>query len=293
MEGWRTVRIYVSVDMEGISGVTRWQDVITTGQDYPRARSWMTGDVNAAVAGARAGGATEFVVEENHGVEMLCNLLLDEIDPDVEVVRGSPRGGATTMAALDGSFDAVFLVGHHAKVRDYPGIGAHTISYGDYADVRMNGRTIGEPEMFIIAAAQHGVPCGLIAGDDVVCDEVSKLVPNVATAVVKRALSHTAGAIIPPARARSIIFDAAREAVGQVRSEAVVPVEFDSNFEFEVELRKPLSDEARAAIDERFSEFAIVGDRTLAFATNDMQLAFRRAAICSFLANTPSAVRYY
>jgi D-amino peptidase len=293
VEGCSTVRIYLSVDMEGISGVTRWQDVITSGQDYQRARAWMTGDVNAAVAGARAAGATEFVVEENHGVEMLCNILLDEIDPDVEVVRGSPRGGATTMAALDDSFDAVFLVGHHAKVRDYPGIGAHTISYGDYADVRMNGRTIGEPEMFIIAAAQHGVPCALIAGDDVVCDEVSKLVPNVTTAVVKRALSHTAGAIIPPSRARTIIFDAARAAIERVRSAAVAPVEFESNFEFEVELRQPLSDEARAAIGERFSEFTILGDRTLTFAADDMQLAFRRAAICSFLANSPAAVRYY
>ncbi len=287
------MRVYLSVDMEGISGVTRWQDVITSGQDYQRARAWMTADVNAAVSGARAAGATEFVVEENHGVEMLCNLLLDEIDPEVDVVRGSPRGGATTMAALDDSFDAVFLVGHHAKARDYPGIGAHTISYGDYADVRLNGRTVGEPEMFIVAAAQHGVPCALIAGDDVVCDEVAKLVPGVRTAVVKRALSHTGASIIPPRRAQRIIFDEARAAVESVRNRTIAPVEFDANFHFEVELRQPLSADARAAILERFSEFTIIGDRTLGFATDDMQLAFRRAAICSFLANTPAAVRYY
>ena len=116
------VRIYISVDMEGASGVTRWQDVVTTGQDYQRARSWMTADVNAAVAGARAAGATEFVVEENHGVEMLCNLVLDELDPDVDVVRGLPRGGPTTAAALDDSFDAMFLVAHHAKVARLPGL---------------------------------------------------------------------------------------------------------------------------------------------------------------------------
>jgi D-amino peptidase len=287
------VRVYVSVDMEGISGVTRWQDVITTGQDYRAARSWMTADVNAAVAGARAAGATEFVVEENHGVEMLCNLLLDEIDPEVDVVRGSPRGGATTMAALDDSFDAMFLVGHHAKVRDYPGIGAHTISYGEYADVRMNGRTIGEPEMFITAAAQHGVPCALVAGDDVVCAEVAKLVSGVTVAIVKRALSHTGGVIIPPVRARRLIFDAARAAIETVRGKGVAPIEFETNFEFEIELRKPLSDEARATIADRFQEFTVIGDRTLAFSAADMQLAFRRAAICSFLATTPAAVRYY
>src|SRR3954451_25313356 len=121
------MRIYISVDMEGASGVTRWEDVTTRGQDYARARVWMTADVNAAIAGARAAGATEFVVEENHGVEMLCNLVLDDIDPEAEVVRGLPRGGATTMAALDGSYAAMFLVGHHAAAGDYPGICAHTI----------------------------------------------------------------------------------------------------------------------------------------------------------------------
>src|SRR5436190_17928204 len=123
------MRIYISVDMEGASGVTRWEDVVTRGQDYQRARSWMTADVNAAVAGARAAGATEFVVEENHGIEMLCNLLLDEIDPDVDVVRGAPRlRQITTAIALDESFDALFLVGHHAKAGAHVGICAHTIS---------------------------------------------------------------------------------------------------------------------------------------------------------------------
>ena len=84
--------------------------------------------------------------------------MLDEIDPEVEVVRGQPRGGATTMAALDDSFDAVFLVGHHAKVGDYPGICAHTISYGEYRDVRLAGQSVSEGEIFATVAAQHGVP---------------------------------------------------------------------------------------------------------------------------------------
>ena len=109
-------------------------------------------DVNAAVAGARAAGATEFVVEENHGVEMLCNLVLDEIDPEVDVVRGQPRGGATTMAALDDSFDAMFLVGHHAEAGDYPGrLRAHdqlrraTRTYGSTAGASAKARSSRSP----------------------------------------------------------------------------------------------------------------------------------------------------
>src|SRR3954471_18517250 len=193
------MRIYISVDMEGASGVTRWQDVSSSGQDYQVARSWMTADVNAAVAGARAAGATEIVVEENHGVEMLCNLVLDEIDPDVDVVRGMPRGGATTLAALDGSFDAMLLVGHHAAAGDYPGICAHTISYGGYKVVRCNDRAISEGEMFATVAASHGVPTALVTGDDIIAARMQRFVVDIETAVVKRALSHTAGVIVPPA----------------------------------------------------------------------------------------------
>src|SRR3954447_13602854 len=182
------MRIYISVDMEGASGVTRWQDVITSGQDYQRARSWMTADVNAAVAGAREAGATEFVGEENHGIEMLCNLVLDEIDPAVDVVRGIPRGGATTAAALDDRFDAMFLIGHHAKAGEHVGFGAHTISFENYREVRLLGRPVSEGEIFAVMAAQVGVPVALIAGDDVVCAEMESVCPGIVRAEVKRAL---------------------------------------------------------------------------------------------------------
>ena len=226
----KQMKVFISVDMEGVSGVTRWEDVSTRGQDYQRARSWMTADVNAAVAGARAAGATEIVVEENHGVEMLCNLVLDEIDPDVEVVRGLPRGGATTIAALDGSCDAMLLVGHHAAAGDYPGICAHTISYGGYKVVRCNGQPISEGEIFATVAAAHSVPTALIAGDDVVSARMEKFVPGIETACVKRALSRTAGAIIPPVHAHGIIRDAAERAVRRrerdraSRARAAVPL---------------------------------------------------------------------
>jgi D-amino peptidase len=136
----------------------------------------MTADVNAAVAGARAAGATEFVVEENHGVEMLCNLVLDEIDPEVDVVRGQPRGGATTMAALDDSFDAMFLVGHHAAAGDYPGVCAHTISYGSYKEVRLTDVHCRRA-MFVAATGAESRPRSSRAttsGRDLRCAPVSR-----------------------------------------------------------------------------------------------------------------------
>jgi len=278
------VRIWLSIDMEGVSGVTRWEDVATRGQDYQRARSWLTGDVNAAVAGARAAGATEIVVEENHGVEMLTNVLLDEVDPDVDVVRGIPRNGPTTAAALDGSFDAIFLVGHHAKVGDYPGICAHTISYGEYKDVRLGGRSVSEGEIFATIAAQHGVPTALITGDDVVCAEMARVVPGIEQACVKIAMSRTGGRIIPPTRAQGIIHDAARRAVERVARGEIEAPPVEPPFEMEVELRQPVRDEGRAAI-ERHAGMTLVGDRTVAFKSDEMHQCYQWAATVQLVAS--------
>jgi len=285
------MRILISVDMEGISGVTRWQDVIPQGQDYQRARSWMTGDVNAAVSGARAGGATEFVVEENHGVEMLCNLVLDEIDPAVDVVRGLPRNGPTTIAALEAAangevapFDALFLVGHHAKAGDRPGIGAHTISYESYKAVRVDGRAVSEGEIFAIAAAQQALPTALIAGDDVVAAELTRVVPGIETAVVKRALSRTGGWIIPPVRAQGIIHAAAQRATERVAAGSIPVIDVDPPFSVEVELRAPLAPEPRAAIERDHPEYEIDGDRTLCFRHEEMSVAYRMMTVCGVLA---------
>ncbi len=285
------MRIYISVDMEGASGVTRWQDVVTSGQDYQRARSWMTADVNAAVAGARAAGATEFVVEENHGIEMLCNLVLDELDPDVDVVRGLPRGGPTTAAALDDSFDAMFLVAHHAKVRDYPGYCAHTISYGVYDDVRLAGRTISEGEIFATIAAQHGVPTALVTGDDVIAAEMTKITPGIETAIVKRAMSRTGGWIVPPKRAAAIIADAATWAVDKVRTGKIDVIDAPPPFPMEIDLHKPLTDEARAAFA-RFPAYELVGERTVRFQHDDMAIAYRMAAVVGPIANGDNVRSY-
>ena len=167
------MRVWLSVDMEGISGLVRWADVITSGMDFQRNRRFMTGDANAAIAGAFDGGATEVVVEESHGVEELCDLVLDEIDPRCRVVRGAGRPAASTMAGLDATIGVVLFVGHHARAGSFPGIMAHTVSYERFKSVRI-----------------AGAPVGLVTGDQVLIAELGK-----------RALSKVAGDLIPPARA--------------------------------------------------------------------------------------------
>ena len=173
------MRVYLSVDMEGISGVTRWQDVITSGQDYQRARSWMTADVNAAVAGARDAGATEFVVEENHGVEMLCNLLLDEIDP-----AGGRGAGHPPERGDDRGRPRRRLRRHVPRRSPRQGRRPGRLRRPHHQLRELRGgpprraRPVSEGEIFAIMAAQVGVPTALIAGDDVVCAEMAKVSPG-------------------------------------------------------------------------------------------------------------------
>jgi D-amino peptidase len=285
------VKVFLSVDMEGISGLVRWQDVIRAGMDYERNRRLMTLDANAAIEGAFEAGATEVVVEENHGVEDLCDLALDEIDPHCRVVRGAGRPTATTMAGLDGSCGVVLLVGHHARAGSFPGIMAHTVSYTEFSAVRVGGRDCGEPEIFAIRAGELGVPVGLVTGDQVVIDQLRKRVPEAESVEVKRALSNVAGDVIPPARAREAIRAGARRAVERARAGELRPYRDEpAPYEIEVELRKPPGEHLAANL-EHLPEFEQCGERTIRTVAADMDLGFRRIAYLGY-GNQPGVVRY-
>lgn len=285
------MKVFVSVDMEGISGLVRWADVAPTGIDFERNRRLMTLDANAAVQGAFEAGASEVVVEENHGVEDLCVLLSEEIDPRCSVVRGAGRPGATTLSALDESVDLVFLVGHHAAAGSWPGIMAHTVSSGRFREVRLAGRRVGEPDLFTIRAGEVAAPVGLISGDQMVIEEVRKRVPDAEAAQVKRALGRQSGEIIPPARAREAIREAARRAVERAGRGELHPYRGEpAPYEIEVDLVEPPDEVMRANL-ESLPEFEIVSERTIASDAPDMDLGFRRIAYLSY-AHLPGRTRY-
>jgi D-amino peptidase len=276
------MKVFISVDMEGISGLVRWADVITGGIDFGRSRRFMTLDANATISGAFDGGATEVVVEENHGVEELCDLLLDEIDPRCRVVRGAGRPFATTMAALDASVGVVFLVGHHARAGSRPGIMAHTVSYERFKAVRVGGHDCGEPEIFTIRAGELGVPVGLITGDQVAIEQLRSRAPWAEAVEVKRALSNVAGDVIPPARAQALIRAGARRAVERARAGELRPYRDEpAPYPIEVELRQPIPDELRDNLS-HLPEYEIADPHTVHTVVPDMDLGFRRIAYLGY-----------
>ena len=169
-----SVRILVSVDIEGVAGVVHPDHARPGNADYERARRWMTAEASAAIAGARAGGATDVIVNDSHGD--FRNLLLETIDPSARLLQGKPRE-LGMMAGVEDGCVAVFLVGWHAKAMA-AGVLAHTINSTAFARVLVNGDEAGELALYGGVAAEFGAPVAFVSGDDRCVAEACTLFPN-------------------------------------------------------------------------------------------------------------------
>jgi D-amino peptidase len=257
-------RVYISVDMEGISGVSGSDQTAAGQPEYGRSRKLMADDANAAVRGAFAGGATEVVVNDSHGSQR--NLLPEDLDPRAKLISHSfKRFGM--MEGLDETFHAVIFVGYHAKAQAARGLFAHTGS-GVVRDLRINGQSVGEGGMNALLAAWFGVPVVLVTGDDVAVEEVKERVPGIRGVVVKRAINVNAVELKPLREARTEIEEAAREAVAGAkpslqRRESQYRVELQyNNFTF-------------PEIATAFREIELVSPNTIAFTRPTMPEAYR------------------
>ena len=285
------MKVYISVDMEGISGLVRWADVSSNGIDFERNRGLMTLDTNAAIEGAFEAGAADVVVEENHGVEDLCVLDMTLIDPRCRVIRGAGRPGATTMAGLDSTVGVVLLVGHHGRAGSFPGVMAHTISYGGFRLVRLAGNPIGEPDFFARRAGELGVPVGMVSGDQVVAEQVQALCPWAEAVIVKTALGNQSADCIPPSRARELIRAGASRTVNRAMAgQLEVCQDIGGPYEFEVELRAAAPDAMRENLAS-LEGFELLDDALVRVTAPDMDLGFRRVAYLGY-ADRPGVTRH-
>jgi D-amino peptidase len=202
-------KVFISADMEGISGISGSDQLSATGAEYGRSRKMMADDVNAAIRGAKAGGATTIVVNDSHG--SMRNLRLEDLEAGVHLISHSfKRSGM--MEGLDDTFDAVIFVGYHAKAGHPGGLFAHTGS-GVVRDVRVNGVSMGEGGLNTTVAAWYGVPVVLVTGDDVAVKQVAEIATSAKTVAVKRAINPRAVELLPFARVHADIAKAAEEGV--------------------------------------------------------------------------------
>jgi D-amino peptidase len=212
--GQRPVKVFISVDMEGITGVVTSEQLGPDGFEYQRFREFMTAEVLAAIEGARDGGATEFVVADSHG--NMQNLLIDRLPPDVTIVRGGNRPHSM-MQGIDSTFSAVFFLGYHSATTNPRGVRAHTISSATFAGLYLNGRAMAESSFNAALAGTYGVPVALVSGDDAAVEEVRALLGDVEAAVVKRSVGFHAAATLTPPAGQALIRDRARAAIRRVK----------------------------------------------------------------------------
>ncbi|MDM9557972.1 MULTISPECIES: M55 family metallopeptidase [Bordetella] len=219
------MKILISTDIEGVAGVFHAEQVRAGNGEYERARAWMTGEANAAVQGAFAGGADEVLVNDSHGG--FRNLLPDALDERARLVLGKPRY-LGMMGGLEEHCDAVFLIGYHARSQAR-GILAHTINSFAFARVFINGQELGEAGLYGALAGELGVPVILGSGDDVFIAETRELFPHAQWVQTKVAHGQGSGATLSPAAARRAIAAAAEAAVrgmaGAVPLRIAAPIE--------------------------------------------------------------------
>lgn len=232
------MKVFISTDLEGVSGIVSWQQTGPEGGDhYTTARKLLTMDVNAAIEGAVAAGAEEILVDDCHGA--FLNILYEDLHPAADIVRGSDEGHRPQylMEGLDASFDLALLIGYHAQGQDWPGILSHTYLSRRIKSVRFNGVAVSEARMAAALAGEYGVPVGMVSGDDRICQEVASWSPGVETAVVKYALDRHTARCLSHQRALERIRTAALVAVQRARQ--FEPITFEPPVRLEVSVFDP------------------------------------------------------
>ncbi|MET7279146.1 M55 family metallopeptidase [Kribbella sp. NPDC005582] len=208
------MKVYISADMEGVTGLVDAEDVQPPGRDYERGRGMMTEDVNAATRGAFAAGAAAVLVNDAHGP--MRNLLPDLLDPRALLIKGRPKPMGM-IEGLDSSYDAVLCVGFHARA-GVLGVLSHSFMGHEIEDIWLDDQVTGEIGLFEATASAYGVPVVLLTGDDTACAEAVAWNSSIRTVPVKYAKDRFAAQLVPVAEARSAIEAGAREALRSLPS---------------------------------------------------------------------------
>jgi D-amino peptidase len=266
------MRIHVISDMEGVAGIVKGDQVNARKAMFEEGRKLYTEEINAAVRGAKAAGATEIVVMDCHGAGegyTFNSLVPEDLDPDCEYVVQEEWTGYTEF--LEQGCDAALFVGMHARAGTRDGVLNHTVSSRDWQNLWFNGTLVGETGINAALCGTWGCPVALVTGDDAVCREAEALLGDGLTTVsVKHGLGTTGARMVPPVRARQLIEEGARNALGDLG--AVAPYDPGKPCEIKVEYKSteiPQKLRFQPGID-------LVNDRTIATRADDWWSAWKQ-----------------
>lgn len=210
------MKILIAADMEGITGVVHWDQVNPNHIEYPRFRKLMTADVNAAIRGAFAGGATSVTVTDGHHDGR--NIMIEELDPRASLTSGSPAP-LSMVNGVDDDVDGVIFIGYHGRMGAANAILDHTWSDEIVSGLWINDRAFGEAGLNGAVCGHFDVPIIMASGDQTLCAEVRDFFGDkIETAQVKKALGRMAAECLPPAQTSSLIEEVSKRSVVNLKS---------------------------------------------------------------------------
>jgi len=207
------MKLFLSTDIEGTSGIVAWEQIIEGNAEYEQGRRLLTNEVNAVISGALEAGSAEFVVNDSH--HYMRNLHPQDLLGEATLITGKHKP-LYMMEGLDASFDGVCFVSYHGSIGAEHAVLSHTYNPGAIWEVRINGEVVGESAINALVAAHYDVPIIFISGDEVTAQEARNIAPNAEKVVVKQSLGRFAAAHIHPTIACELLRKGASRAVSNV-----------------------------------------------------------------------------
>ncbi len=262
------MKVYISVDMEGIGGISHSDPTQRGDAGYPAAVALMVGEANAAIEGAFAGGATEVLVNDSHGG--MFNLTAEDLDPRAVLLQGQKPWSMVAGAGPDKGFEVALFVGYHTRAGHPTGTIAHTYSSAPTLTT-LQGRPVGESGINALALGAWGIPVGLVTGDDELALETEAWFPWAERVIVKSAVSRRAAASVHPSVARDRVRAGAERAVRRAAAGELRPLLIEGPITLEAEYRNAGEADYAALVPgaERY------GDRGVRVVTDDPLIAYR------------------
>ncbi len=255
----KKLKVFISVDMEGVAGLIHWDETREGGADYGLFRKLMTEEANAAIAGALEAGATEIVVRDSHGSAR--NILPDLLRPEARLIRewNSPL---SMMEGIDQTFDAVVFIGYHARAGTPDAVLEHTMSLALY-DVILNGMRMSEGAWNAAIAGHFDVPVVFLSGDAAICQQIREAVGGIETAAVKEGMGPAAS-MVHPVTAREMIRKGVASALRNLK--AAKPYKPAAPYKLEI----VFADENQARRAAQVPRIERTGERSVAFTSSDL-----------------------
>jgi D-amino peptidase len=207
------MKVWMSLDMEGVAGIVDWEQCRPGNPAYPLGCELLQAEVNAAIEGAIAGGATEVVLNDSHA--RMANLDPRRIAGGARYLSGRHKP-LYMMQGLDSSFDAVFFVGYHGSISGRPSTMSHTYNPEVFSAASVNGREVGESGINALVAEHHGVPIAFVSGDQVTWDETEPFATGAVHVMTKESITRASALSLHPDESCRQIATGAKAAMQRV-----------------------------------------------------------------------------